>query len=470
MTDVVVSGDTVDVEIAEAAVDVGVHGGVAGPPGLRGQRGERGDPGGTTTVVYAFGEQRTPSELPPDGLIPVNFDGIGRPSSDVQFEVGQSAQYTRDGWLWIFVGPSVLPEGWVETGQVRGPPGDKGDQGDPGPPGPSGPPGLGSPGPAGPAGERGDPGPQGARGEAGPVGTTGGPGPEGERGERGEEGAPGPTGPQGVGGPVGPPGEVGPAGAQGEIGPEGPQGDPGEPGAPSFIVANIYTRTAQEIVNLGGSGLIPADFDGVGRPPSPLQLTPGQALLLQNVNDPLYYGQAIVFVGTMFSSQAWSLTEVRGPQGERGERGEAGPMGGFVARSSTQTNVRPIGDGADVVLFSLVLPNGTHQLDGLVTVDLTPASASARTVTAWLQLLEGNPGVIDGPRSGNVTLHQALPNATLRVGPARVVVTGASVNGLLYARSDPAPNSGAPVGSVAVLAQTEQGQAGATGISALGNA
>ena len=120
---VVLSGGTVEVEVAEGLVDVGVHGGVAGPPGLRGQRGESGDPGGTTTVVYAFGAVRTPDELPPGGLIPVGWDGANRPSSDLQLAVGESAEYQPDGYLWLFVGPSVLPAGWIETGQVRGPPG-----------------------------------------------------------------------------------------------------------------------------------------------------------------------------------------------------------------------------------------------------------------------------------------------------------------------------------------------------------
>lgn len=298
---------------------------VMGPPGLRGQRGDRGDPGGTTTVVFSFGEEQTPDQLPEDGLIPAGWDGVRRPAEDLQIGVGQSCEYAGDGYLWLFVGPSSVPGGWIETGQVRGPPGDQGPLGDTGPPGATGPPGLqGAPGSTGSPGPQGGPGPQGARGEAGPAGTPGATGPQGVQGDQGD------TGPEGPPGPQGDQGEPGPQGDQGEPGPiglTGEQGEQGEPGAPSFIIDSLLQRTAVELAQLT-DGLIPANWDGTSRPPIAYQMQKGQAWLATSANEtPDLRGQAIIFTGTDTSPGAWIARPITGPQGDQGDTGPQGPQG-----------------------------------------------------------------------------------------------------------------------------------------------
>jgi hypothetical protein len=306
-------GDVVEVVLRGGnGVSAEVGPAVMGPPGLRGPRGERGDPGGTTVVVFAFGNERGPDELPETGLIPAGWDGVRRPEAPIQVGVGQSVEHLRDGYLWLFLGPSSVPGGWIETGQLRGPPGDQGPIGDTGPPGaagatgPQGPPGsTGTPGPQGPAG------PQGARGEIGPAGT------------------PGATGPTGAKGDPGDPGRDGTDGADGATGPEGPQGeqgDPGDPGAPSFIIMDIYTKGAQDVASLLG-GVIPRDFDGQNKPPADYQMKTGEAVLMVKPGD-LYEGQAIVFVGSSGATpQPWLAMKVTGPQGDQGAQGPQGSQG-----------------------------------------------------------------------------------------------------------------------------------------------
>jgi hypothetical protein len=319
MTDIE-TGGLVEVEAPRGgglAVDVGPP--VMGPPGLRGPRGERGDPGGTTTVVYAFGEGgKTPAELPETGLIPAGWDGPRAPAAEIQLAVGESAEYTVDGYLWLFVGPSTVPGGWIETGQLRGPPGDSGPTGDRGPAGPPGERGLtGSPGGPGPKGDPGDPGPQGARGADGAPGTPGATGPKGDRGDPGDRG---PEGPQGERGEQGDPGR------DGSDGRDGADGADGDPGAPSFIVMDIYSRTAQDVASIT-TGLIPAGFDGSGKPAAPYQMKVGEAVLAANPTDP-YLGQAIVFTGnTGATPQPWIAMKVTGPQGDQGDQGDQGPRG-----------------------------------------------------------------------------------------------------------------------------------------------
>ena len=135
-----------------------------------------------------------------------------------------------------------------ESGEFDGPPGPAGPQGERGLQGETGPAGpQGIQGPAGPQGERGlqgetgPAGPQGERGlqgETGPRGADGTVafddltdeqreslrGPQGIQGERGLQGETGPQGERGL------QGETGPAGPQGETGPAGPQGIQGERG------------------------------------------------------------------------------------------------------------------------------------------------------------------------------------------------------------------------------------------------
>jgi hypothetical protein len=112
--------------------------GPEGPPGLK---GDPGDPGQATLIVGAFGQLRVPSELPPTGLIPADWDGTGRPATAQQLERGWSLIHERDGTLWTFL--PDWPGGWGSPGVVQGPAGPQGERGEPGPPGPPGPGGAG---------------------------------------------------------------------------------------------------------------------------------------------------------------------------------------------------------------------------------------------------------------------------------------------------------------------------------------
>jgi hypothetical protein len=314
----VINGDTVAVRLPAGVAHADVGPPVMGPPGLRGQRGERGDPGGTTTIVFSF-SQRTPAELPESGLIPAGWDDVRSPEQNIQVGVGQSVENRADNYLWLFLGPSAIPGGWIETGQMRGPPGDPGPIGDTGPAGPQGDRGLtGNTGSPGPKGDPGDPGPQGARGADGAPGTPGATGLKGDRGDPGPEGPPGATGPQG---------EQGTPGADGQDGADGADGADGQPGAPSFIIMDIYTKGAQDVASLLG-GVIPRDFDGQAKPPADYQMKTGEAVLMVKPGD-LYEGQAIVWVGSSGATpQPWIAMKVTGPQGDKGDQGDQGPQGG----------------------------------------------------------------------------------------------------------------------------------------------
>lgn len=113
-------------------------------------------------------------------------------ANDIAFSDGQTFQQKYD------------------SGQLKGPKGDKGEQG--------------------PQGEKGETGLQGPKGEKGDTGPQGPQGPKGDQGIQGEKGDTGDIGPEG---PQGPKGDTG------EIGPQGPKGDPGEPGAEPLL----YTIT-----------------------------------------------------------------------------------------------------------------------------------------------------------------------------------------------------------------------------------
>ena len=551
MTDIQ-DGAVVEIDLPGGAVSVEAAAGVMGPPGLRGQRGERGDPGGTTTVVYRFGEEQTPVSLPETGLIPVNWDGLGRPAADLQMAPGQSAEYSGDGYLWLFVGPAAIPGGWVETGQVRGPPGDPGPAGDRGPEGPRGDRGAEGPrGSDGAPGPRGDTGPQGARGE---IGDTGAAGATGVPGPQGPVGALGPQGPDGPPGATGDPGPAGPQGEQGDLGPEGPQGEQGDPGAPSFIISDMITRTAGDLSTTAPTGLVPANFDGPNRPPAAYQMKPGEAWLdINPADNPALFGQAIVFCGTETrpGSQAWIAMSVTGPKGDQGDQGAAGPQGpqgiegpqgqrgsrwfwspiyppipgivgagpgdqilvllsnpdsighgdvytvqpdgvqlnrdgnirgpagpkgdpgdvswadllpvvqridGLEARVvrlesfqlQTLANDRVLADSTDVIIATVGLTEGDYLGSGHLTFELTNPAATGRLITAWVSSIGG--AVISGPASAQLSLHQALPYASVALGPFRVQVSGGPGNAVLYVRSTPL--GGAPVGEAVVKAST----------------
>lgn len=194
------------------AIDVHVRTGMPGPPGPpgpdgpAGPAGPPGDAAQATTIVGSFGRERFPDELPPDGLLPADWDGPGRPENDQQMQIGTALIYQPliagefDQHLFVFVG-----DDWLDIGTTQG------ERGEPGAPG-----------------ERGERGEQGLRGD---VGERGDPGEKGERGERGD---PGPRGDTGERGERGEQGERGLQGEQGVQGEQGERGDTGETGPPSF--------------------------------------------------------------------------------------------------------------------------------------------------------------------------------------------------------------------------------------------
>jgi hypothetical protein len=312
------NGSTVAVRLPGGVVAAEVGPPVMGPPGLRGPRGERGDPGGTTTIVFSF-SQRSPADLPEDGLIEAGWDAPRVPEADLQMGVGQSAENRADGYLWLFLGPSAIPGGWIETGQMRGPPGDTGPVGDTGPAGPPGERGLpGNTGSPGPKGDQGDTGPQGARGQDGAPGTPGATGPAG------------PTGSQGATGPEGP---AGPQGDPGTPGADGADGADGAPGAPSFIIGRMVSRTTNDLVQVS-NGLIPANWDAAFPGPSPYQMQTGEALDHQNAAEPAAFDTVFVFTGS-FTAFGWTPITIKGEQGEQGDQGAQGPQGGQGPPGST---------------------------------------------------------------------------------------------------------------------------------------
>jgi hypothetical protein len=284
--------------------------GPQGPPGPEGPQGPDGPPGEGalgTLIVGSFGAQRQPNELPPDGFIEANWDGLGRPINDVQIELGWSLIYDPDGSLWTFVG-EVSPNGqpWITPGILQAPPG---------PPGPQGPPG--GPGAQGPAG------PQGARGEMG---------------------AQGPLGPQGIPGGQGARGEMGPAGpggAQGPTGQTGVQGPPGQDGAAAIIVGQFgIQRTPEE---LPPSGYLPIDWDRPGQPAYQCRI--GDALLYHREGDPRD-GDLYGFVSQVNTPLGWveigSILGPAGPQGPPGIDGEQG-IPGLIGPEGAEGPPGPVG-------------------------------------------------------------------------------------------------------------------------------
>src|SRR5215469_5762565 len=135
------------------------------------------------------------------------------------------------------------------------------------------------------------------------TGPQGPPGPVGSTGPAGSQGA---TGPQGAIGPTGPIGVTGPTGATGATGAQGPQGVPGA-NAPSIVGQFGASKTP---ANLPTNGVITANWDAPGVPPSTLTLVAGQALLY-TVNQHIWD-----YVGVSAVPAGWiDLGSNQGPQG-----------------------------------------------------------------------------------------------------------------------------------------------------------
>ncbi len=91
----------------------------------------------------------------------------------------------------------------------------------------------------------------------------------------------------------------------------------------------MITRTAGDLASTAPTGLIPANFDGPGRPAAAYQMKPGEAWLDSNPADnAALFGQAIVYCGPRPDQPAaWIAMSVTGPKGDQGDTGPQGPQG-----------------------------------------------------------------------------------------------------------------------------------------------
>jgi len=290
---------TVPAQPAFIDVEAGFPGepGPAGPPGPQGPDGPPGPSGQATIIVGTFGAHRQPNELPPDGLIPADWDGLGRPVQDTQVQLGWSLIYDPDGTLWTFVGDlGIGGQPWITSGILQAPPGPPGAQG-----------------PAGPQGGVGPAGPQGARGEQGPQGPTGG------------AGSTGAQGPPGLQGPIGTQGQPGPQGFPGATGP------PGQDGSATIIIGQF--GVTKDPTDLPVNGFLPAEWDRPGTPAYQMRI--GEALIFHRDGHPVD-GVLYVYVSQTTAPVGWiDVGNIQGPQGPQGDAGPQGEVGATGLQGDT---------------------------------------------------------------------------------------------------------------------------------------
>lgn len=242
---------------------------------------EGGGGGAGAKILLAFGVSKVPADLPANGIIPANWDSVGNPKSQLVFQAGEGAIFNladpstaNYGNVFVY---SPTNQGWINVGDIEGPPGPQG--------------------PAGPQGIQGPPGVQ---------------GPQGPQGVKGDTGADGPQGIQGPQGPV------------------GPQGIQGSPGASAVIIGTF--GASKTPADLPANGFFPANWDSPGNPPADYQAVAGQALAYTEVakSNPLY-GHVYEYVPdsvSLFDLNNWvDLGDIVGPQGPQGIQGIQGPPG-----------------------------------------------------------------------------------------------------------------------------------------------
>lgn len=242
--------------------------GIVGPQGLMGIQGPAGPmgPPGQFVRICGYFTNNQPTQLPPNGFFPEDWDSPSNPPDQYTIPVNGGLVYTPNQDVWIFVGVEFNPLGWTNLGPMGNLAG---------PQGPQGPPGL--------------------------------------DGAQGPQGLPGPQGIAGIQGPQGIQGQTG------DTGPTGPQGDQGPPGQTAIIVGGFSN---QPTTALPPDGFFPQDWDSPGNPPSPYQMSLGQGLVDTRTGD------VYVFVGTSISSTGWvGLGQVEGPPGPEGPTGPAGVDG-----------------------------------------------------------------------------------------------------------------------------------------------
>jgi hypothetical protein len=297
-----------------------------GPQGPEGPAGPTGPPGQAAVIVGSF--TRDPADLPPDGIIPPDWEAPGVPGGPQQLEIGMALIHEPSGDIWVHVDQLIVPEGWIDAGHIVGPEGPQGPQGD-----------------QGLQGDQGDQGPQ---------------------GDQGDQGIEGPQGPQGI---------------------EGPTGPTGETGTSTQIVGSFGEVRAHD--DLPPDGFIPADWDGPGRPVNDYRMQVGESLVYAplDLQDP-DYGELWSWVVDHWINLGHVQGPVgpvgppgqQGPTGPQGPPGPTGPQGDVTSRvakagDSMQGELTFTPDGTGVTLFGggrlykasgtgLVLrqPSGNQQL------------------------------------------------------------------------------------------------------------
>jgi collagen type VII alpha len=121
-------------------------------------------------------------------------------------------------------------------------------------------------------------------------------------------------------GPQGPIGPIGPTGSTGSTGPVGPVGPQGPPGEIATLVGSF--GVSKTPADLPTSGLIPANWDATGSPPSNYQMLDGQALLYTTTGD------VWIYVTTVITPTGWvNGGSIEGPPGPTGPTGPQGIPG-----------------------------------------------------------------------------------------------------------------------------------------------
>lgn len=268
--------------------------GDVGPTGPEGPAGEKGAPGQLVNLIFGF-DTNSATNLPADGVIPIGWDKPGVPAAPITMRAGlDSLIDLRTQKTWLFVGSAVATNkvnapsnggGWQDVGQIVGPQGPRGIQG-----------------------AKGDSGEQGLQGIQGIQGVQGVVGPVGPKGDSGVRGDIGPTGPTGL------------------EGPKGAQGDQGAPGEICNLVGSFVNRLPSE---LPSNGLIPANFDGPGEPPTDYQMRQRDALLYDGTSVPGKQGHVYIYItGAGLEIDNWiDSGRIQGPEGPRGPQGDQGDRG-----------------------------------------------------------------------------------------------------------------------------------------------
>jgi hypothetical protein len=216
------------------------------------------------------------------------------------------------------------------------------------------------------------------------------------------------------------PGPPGPEGPPGVIGPAGP---PGPDGRATTIVGAFGHITTP--ADLPPSGVIPAEFDGPGRPFFAMLLAIGQALVYQPL-DPLdpedqfifvYTGEGWISIGALQGDRGPPGPQgVQGPAGRQGDNGPPGPQGvqglrgdqgpqgpagaSLPGPAGPQGGIGPAGPRGDVGPQGPIGDQGDRGPIGETGPPSFPDAPQGRTYgrlnEGWIPVLPATGGTVDG--------------------------------------------------------------------------